>query len=347
MFKWIINRILLFPYYSVLVVRNYLYDKGIFGSKEYDIPTICVGNITVGGTGKTPHTEYFIRELQNDYKIAVVSRGYGRKSRGLRFVECSDTVSDSGDEPLQIKRKFPNITVVVDGNRRRAIERLRELPEEERPQLIILDDAFQHRSVKPTVSILLIDYNRPLASDMLMPIGRLRDLPSQIKRADYIIATKCPGEPDFEMRQGFMERERINRPDRLFFSMVEYCEPSPLFTEADRRYLYSKFSLVITGIANPSHLVNQLRRNYKIEGTLSFGDHHNFSSRDISKINRWCSKYQKSVIYTTEKDAQRLSEAQTLSPMFKGRAFFLPIKVTVFNNFEDKSIVYCLKRHIN
>ncbi|MDD2280963.1 MAG: tetraacyldisaccharide 4'-kinase, partial [Bacteroidales bacterium] len=156
-----INKLLLFPYYFVLRVRHCLYDNSFIKSKSFSIPIISIGNITVGGTGKTPHTEFLIRELMPTEKVAVLSRGYGRKSKGFRMVSAPDLAIDCGDEPLQIKRKFPDIIVAVDGNRKRGIEKLMALPEGDRPSVILLDDAFQHRSVKPSTNIVLIDFNNP------------------------------------------------------------------------------------------------------------------------------------------------------------------------------------------
>ena len=192
-------RRLLFPFsffYRIGVnIRNVFYDWGIFKSARYPIPVICIGNITVGGTGKTPHTEYLIELLQHDYKIAVISRGYKRKSKGFVLATTESRVSDIGDEPFQIKRKYPNVIVAVDGNRRRAIERLLNHPDVRlRPSIILLDDAFQHRSVSPTLSILLIDNNRMIYEDSLLPTGNLREPAHATSRANIVIVTKCPSD---------------------------------------------------------------------------------------------------------------------------------------------------------
>lgn len=342
MFRSFVNKILLAPYYFVLKTRNFFYDQGVFKSKSYDIPIICIGNITVGGTGKTPHTEYFIEQLMAEHRIAVVSRGYGRKTKGFRIVETTSSPKDCGDEPLQIKRKFPNVAVVVDSNRIRAIDTLLALPEDQRPQLIILDDAFQHRAVKATVNILLIDYNRPVSKDMLMPFGRLRDLPEQKKRADIVIVTKCPCDPEIEERREWKEREGIRDNQLLFFSSIDYSAPLEVFETADRRYVYSKFALIITGIANPKPLLNYLKRSYKIDKSLKFSDHHYFNKLDIFRINRGSARYPKCVILTTEKDSQRLYTVSTLSEEVKKRMFYLPIKVTIYNDIYERSVIFKL-----
>ena len=206
------SKTFLFPYWLVLKIRHFLYDKNIKKGSSWPVPVICVGNITVGGTGKTPHTEMIIRLLSEKYRIAVLSRGYKRESKGFRIAQVTDTFKEVGDEPLQIKQKFPHVTVAVCKSRREGIEKLLALPEAAqqvavqqaagqqgqtlqaafRPELIILDDGFQHRKVKPAHSVVLVNYNRPIVGDNLLPIGMLRDLPEQIKRAESVVITKSP-----------------------------------------------------------------------------------------------------------------------------------------------------------
>ena len=194
----IASKTLLFPYWLTLAIRNKLYDKGVLKSESFDIPVISVGNISVGGTGKTPHTEMLVSLLSGKYRIAVISRGYKRKSKGYHEVKATDDFSLCGDEPLQIKRKFPQIIVAVCKDRALAI---RKVTEEYGVNLIILDDAFQYRKIKPSCNILLVNYNRTIAGDNLLPIGRLRDLASQVKRADAVIITKCPDFGEFDGNQ--------------------------------------------------------------------------------------------------------------------------------------------------
>lgn len=324
-----VNKVLLFPYYFILRARHFMYDTSILKSKKFPVKVISVGNITVGGTGKTPYIEHLLREMSSEERVAVLSRGYGRKSRGFHIVSCEDKVAASGDEPLQIKRKFPHAIVVVDEKRRRGIEKLLALPEGERPAIILLDDAFQHRSVMPDENIVLIDSSRPIDEDCLLPVGRLRDLPDQIKRAGKVVVSKCP--PEMEAGDMFMWEQRLNLSPgtEVEFTSLRYDEPVAIFPEADKRYVYSKFVMMLTAIANPQHLRYHLLSLYKIEDHLEYRDHHNFRRRDVKRINNWAKNNPKSLIMTTEKDAQRLVSLSNLSEEVKRRLFYLPVVVTV------------------
>lgn len=333
--SFLINKVLLFPYYLTLKIRHFLYDSSIIKSKEYPIPIISVGNITVGGTGKTPYVEYLLRTMPANEKVAVLSRGYGRKTKGWREVEVTDTAIDSGDEPLQIKRKFPEVTVCVDGKRRRGIEKLLSFPEERRPSIIILDDGFQHRRVKPSRNILLIDSSRPLDEDSLLPVGTLRDLPEQIKRADVVVISKCP--PQMDAADMFLWEQRMKLPAgvELQFTYLKYSEPLPVFPQADNRYIYSKVAILLTSIANPRHLRYQLVSLYKIASSLEFSDHHNFTKRNARRISRWAVKENKALIITTEKDAQRIVALEQLPDAVKSRIFYLPVEVEPLERFNS------------
>jgi len=333
-----VNKCLLFPLYYALKIRHFLFDKGILKSKKFDIPIISIGNISVGGTGKTPHTEFLIKEFMPKYKVAVLSRGYGRKTRGFRIVNINDKVSDVGDEPLQMKKKFENVIVAVCEKRVKGVEALLALPQEERPTIVLLDDAFQHRWITPTTNIVLVDSGRPLEEEYLFPVGKLRDLPEQIQRADIIIVTKCPEEISLEDKFKWEKKLRIGPKQKLLFSTIFYDEPNNIFDEGDRRYIYSKFAILITAIANPIPLIYHLLNNYKILGRLQFRDHHNFTSSDVSKINRWAKKWPKAVIYTTEKDAQRLMTKNKLSENVKQRIFYIPIDVSIINQNENSEL---------
>lgn len=329
--SFILNKVILLPYYLTLKLRHYMYDNGIFKSHRFDIPIISIGNLSVGGTGKTPHTELLLEHLLQEGRVAVLSRGYGRRTRGFRFVEVLDRAIDCGDEPLQIKRKYPEAIVAVDANRVRGIGRLSSLPPEERPKVIVLDDAFQHRRVIPTISILLIDYSKPPCCDNLLPFGRLRDLPNQMSRADVVIITKCPPQMSDEEFFNWRNGLTLLPNQKLFFSAVSYSEPIAIFEEGDKRYTYSNYAILVTGIANPKPLEYHVMDRYKIERRLYFSDHHNYKRRDARKINRASLNNPKAVIITTEKDAQRLSHLNDLSADSKKRIFYLPIKITVLN----------------
>ena len=329
--SFLINKVLLFPHYLILSIRHMFYNKGIFKTVKFDIPVICVGNISAGGTGKTPMVEFIVRELRDEKRVAVLSRGYGRRGRGFRYISPEDSVVNSGDEPLQIKKKFPTVIVAVDVNRVRGIKRLLELPENERPEVIVLDDAFQYRKISACCNIVLVDYTRPLDKDYLLPIGRLRDLPNQIKRADVVIVTKSPPElPDYEPDM-WRSRLKIEANQKLLFSSLKHGEAKGIFENNNRRYLSSKYTIVITGIANPKPLLYHLINIYKIEQHVRFGDHHKFTSSDARKFNRLAKRYPKAVFCTTEKDAQRIVKLKGVSADFTQRLFYLPIEMELLS----------------
>lgn len=327
----IVNGILLFPYYTILKLRNSLYDKNFIKSETYDIPVISVGNITVGGTGKTPHVEFLVRLLKERYRIAVISRGYKRKSKGFRIISADDNYREAGDEPLQIKRKFSDIIVAVDKSRRRAIEKLQELPEGERPEMIILDDAFQHRKVTPAISILLIDYNRPINKDYLLPFGKLRDLPSSKKRADIIIITKAPQAIDLQQElTSWRIKLKLKEEQKLLFSTINYSEIQPVFEECDTRYTYSGKSILFSGIANDKPLKDYLfSTGKKIVAEKKYGDHHNYTGSDIRELDKIARKNPTAILITTEKDSQRLIHHPAITQELKKRLFYLPITVNI------------------
>ncbi len=327
----LVNKILLFPYFLALKIRHWLYDKGLFKSYSFDIPIISVGNLSVGGTGKTPHVELIVKELVKTRRVAVISRGYGRKTRGYRVVKVTDSTKECGDEPLQIKRRYPGVMVAVDGNRVRAIKNLLAMNPDEKPEVIVMDDGFQHRRVIPSVNILLIDYNRPLDRDNLLPLGRLRDLPEQIKRAGHIVVTKCPQEISDDEKFKWEKRLKTANHQKLYFSTIEYGEPLPVFMEGDKRYTYSRMAIMVTGIANPKPLEYYLSDNYKIIRRLSYKDHHRYRNRDVRRIERVSRKFPKAVVYTTEKDAQRLYNLKKFSDQLRTRFFFLPIEIRFLN----------------
>lgn len=346
------SKIFLFPYFLVLKIRHFLYDIRVFKSKSYPVPVICIGNITVGGTGKTPHTEMIIRNLEKRYRIAVISRGYKRKSKGFRIVETTDSAAMAGDEPLQIKQKFPDVCVSVCKKRSEAIERLLEM--DVSPQLILLDDAFQHRSIKPSRSVVLVNYNRSINGDNLLPIGKLRDLPEQIKRADDIIITKAPllyetdGMTDeyrtaqeVHMEELKWRKElNLSPSQHLYFSTVCYCDPVALFPmEAETRYLYSNNVIYFTGIANNTDFHNYLLSKYTIAASARFPDHKNFSKQNIRHIISLCRLHPTAVVYTTEKDSKRLLLSRHLTKEIKSRLFYIPIEVRIIPTISEKRFI--------
>ena len=323
-------------YRLILSLRHLAFDKGWKKSFEAKVPTICVGNITVGGTGKTPHTEMILRKLlysdQWAFKnIAVLSRGYKRKSKGFQIVDRDSSARFAGDEPLQIARKFPSVTVAVDKDRVNGCEKLADKVAD----IIVLDDAFQYRRLRPTKSIVLVDYNRPIYSDKLLPWGRLRDLPSRIKAADAVIVTKCPASLTEWDRQEMRRRLKLEDSQKLFLTTVAYDTPEPVFPEADSRYTYSQRLILVSGIANDAPLRSQLSDTYKISERLSFGDHHKFSRADIHRIEKAVKEFPTACIMTTEKDAQRLRDAKKVPDKIRQRLFYIPVKAEFFTPEED------------
>ena len=349
-----IDSVLLFPYWVTLKVRHLLYDKGLKKVYRPSVPSICIGNITVGGTGKTPHTEMIIRTLMEQEEwasknLAVLSRGYKRKSKGFQQVPVDGRALDYGDEPLQIKKKFPAITVAVDSSRaegcgfltdpesvksskkgRRCI--FKDFPKSD---LIILDDAFQHRAVKASVNIVLVDYNRPIFKDHLMPMGKLRDLASRIKAADIVIVSKCPKYMDAWEKGKFEKRLGLNKNQHIFFTTIAYDTPAAIFPEGDPRYLYAQKLILFSGIANDAPLARHLSSNYQIVKHFNFPDHHKFSRADILSIRNAADVHPTSVVMTTEKDCQRVRDSKAVPESLKTRLFYAPIK-TEFLNEEDR-----------
>lgn len=321
--------------------RNKLFDWNILKERSYNIPIICVGNITVGGTGKTPHIEYLVKILSAKYKIAVLSRGYKRKSKGFFVVETTSNVEDAGDEPLQIKQKFPNTLVVVDKNRRNAIDKI--MQREDRPDIILLDDGFQHRYVKPSLRILLIDSNRPVFEDKLLPAGRLREPLYGINRASIVIVTKCNSnmQPlDFRI---FSNGLNLFPYQSLYFTAFEYGDLKMVFYQDGKTIpldeLRKKHVLLITGIAFAKPLVDKLElKTYNLY-KLEYPDHHIFEKDDIETIQNRFNEIldDDKLIVTTEKDAVRLRSMNFIDEELKSKIYFLPIRVRFLKETEKES----------
>lgn len=344
-------KLLLYPvsllYGFIVAIRNKLYDFKIFKSKEFDIPVISIGNITVGGTGKTPHTEYLIKLLKQNYRVSALSRGYKRKSQGFRLVETTSTVEEAGDEPLQMKRKYPSVTVSVCENRVVGVEQLLDI--QPVPDVVILDDAFQHRRITPGLNILLIDYNKPIKDDYLLPLGRLRESKNQAKRANIIIITKCPNEITPITRRIMAKDVQLYPYQDLYFTTMVYGQLCPVYPDARPMDLFNDprhmAILAVTGVAAPEYAIKHISQITSEVDTLIYPDHHNYSDQDIRKIMQKFEqlKNPRKIIVTTEKDTVRLRQLE-LPVELKKALYYLPIQVKFLDRegkqFDKKIIDY-------
>lgn len=344
--RGILSYILLKPisyvYGWVMAVRNAMFDRGLLKQQEFDIPVITVGNISVGGSGKTPHTEYLLEALNSEYRVGMLSRGYKRRTKGFVLATENTHVEDIGDEPYQIFQKFKNrnVMVAVCEKRVEGIEKMREINPD--LELIVLDDAFQHRYVKPRLSIVLMEYNRPAFMDSMLPFGRLREPMSALNRADVIVITKCPETMAPIQRRIIEDSLNLFPYQKLLFSRYEYLKPKAVFKDAkDLQQLNledlreTDTLLSVTGVANPRPFVRKLR-TYRAKVKIKcFSDHHNFTSSDMLAIQEKFDtmKGQRKYIITTEKDAMRLMNNPYFPHSLRKYIYYLPIRVT----FEDHS----------
>lgn len=312
-------------------IRNWMFDIGLRKSRSFDIPLISVGNLTVGGSGKTPHVEYLVRLLKDKVKVAVLSRGYKRKSKGYVLAGKETKMQDIGDEPYQMKNKFPDIYVAVDKNRCHGIDELTGNKETSDTDVILLDDAFQHRHVKPGINILLVDYHRLIIYDKLLPAGRLREPLSGKNRADIVIVTKCPNDMkpmDFRV---IMRAMNLYPYQKLFFTTLKYGDLIPAYC-GEKRKLESISKddniLLLTGIASPEQMVTDLQPYTRNIVQMNFPDHHQFTPKDIEKINEeFAGMPSPKIIITTEKDNTRLFGMKGLSDEVRHGMFILPVEV--------------------
>ena len=319
--------------------RNTLFETGFLKSKSFSIPVISVGNITVGGTGKTPHVEYLIRLLQDHSRVAVLSRGYKRKSHGFQIANESSTARTIGDEPFQMKQKFPKVIVAVDKNRVHGIEALNQKYQD--IDVILLDDAFQHRYVKPGINILLVDYHRLIIYDTLLPAGRLREPLTGKNRADMVIITKCPKDLKPMEYRVITKAMDLYPYQQIFFTTLEYGELTPLFKKEAPTVNLDKLkdhnALLLTGIASPRQMKEDLTPVVSKLSMLSFPDHHAFSQKDIEQISSEFAKLPSpKCIITTEKDAARIIGLEGLSNEIKENIYILPVRITFMLNQEEK-----------
>ncbi|MBR4826403.1 MAG: tetraacyldisaccharide 4'-kinase [Bacteroidales bacterium] len=350
-------------YKLILTLRNARY-KGGKHSEKSPVPTVCFGNVTVGGTGKTPHVELAIRRLREVSRhgsLAVLSRGYKRRSKGFQQVLATDSARFAGDEPLQIKRGYPDVTVAVCRDRLDACGILAEParaaslkkcahPELPPAELVILDDAYQYRRLQADLNVVLVDWYRPVTRDSLLPWGRLRDLPARIYDADILIVSKCPYELDDSEKQdaasllGFDSFDpqtctatRAGKAMPLLFTGIFYGRPEPVFTGADTRYTYSEKAVLLTGIANDTPLRNHLSSDYRIVDHLRYADHHRYTRANVRTFAAVMRRNPTAAFFTTEKDAQRLRDLKTLPAGLRERLFYIPITADFYSP-EEKQV---------
>lgn len=326
-------RFLLFPfailYASVTIFRNWLYNVRIKREFKFSIPIINVGNLSVGGTGKTPHTEYLIRLLKNNHNLATLSRGYGRKEFGFKIADDKSTALQVGDEPLQFYKKYGNdITVAVESNRVKGVMDI--CYQKDDTDLVLLDDAYQHRAIKPGLNILLTDYNSPFYNDYILPIGNLRELRSGKKRADIIIVTKCV---DFEKikKSHLIKKIKPLPHQKVFLSCIKYNSNLTPFSGNTDAPLSTQNIIVVTGIANAKPLLKFLKTKYNVLEHCKFTDHYRFKEKDIDEIHNLLVKFASSnpAIITTEKDAMRLIGSEFEKKINENPWYYQPIEIII------------------
>lgn len=350
-----ILRLLLFPFSLIygffLFVRNKLYDWNLFKSHSFNFPVISVGNLSTGGTGKTPHIEYLVRLLKDEYNTAILSKGYKRKSEGFVLAEKNSSFEDVGDEPRQYKQKFPDIDVAVDNKRAHGIKKLKTMIPE--LNIVLLDDAFQHRSVNPGINILITEHNKLYINDTVLPTGNLREFARGSRRADIIIVSKTP------VVLSPIERRRIKaelkpKPyQKIYFSFVKYGEFTPITPSAekinDQKKLSQGFSVImLTGIANEKPFLFFLKRKAKRVIEFNFKDHHEFTKKDIESVKDAYTAIlgSKKIIVTTEKDVQRLKTEQVWETIKDLPVFYIPIRID-FHGKDKEEFNDQILRHVS
>ena len=343
-------RILLLPisliYHIVLTIRHKLYDWHILRTTRFEKPLICVGNLNLGGTGKTPHTEYLINVLKDHYRVATLSRGYGRKTKGFKRAETTSTNEDLGDEPLQYFKKFPEIQVAVDEDRVNGVRKL--LMSNNAPEIILLDDAFQHRSIKAGLNILLTEYQHLYCDDLLFPAGTLRDVKSAAKRANLIVVSKSPRELKEAEKQHIISKLNPSKEQKVYFSYLEYAPLQPLNEKAKTISVEDADSVIaFCGIAHPKSLIEELEKQFKTVDFLHFADHHVYSEEDMKNIVKHFENLSgdKKIIVTTEKDAARLTNSPYLCQFDCAPLYDLPITVRFHEEekFNEEILSYVRK----
>lgn len=335
-----IKSILLLPisliYGFILLIRNKLFDWGIFRSVKHSLPVISVGNLCMGGTGKTPHVEFLVRLLKDRTKLAILSRGYGRKSKGFVLANDDSTALTIGDEPLQYHHKFDDIKIAVAENRNSGVKKLQDIQED--LDLIILDDAYQHRWIKRDLSILLTDYHRLYNKDYVVPSGQLREFRGGAKRADIIIVTKTPITLSPFDRRGIKDELKLKSHQHLLFSKISYDGFFDIYTHQKTDLKISASTIILfTGIANPYPLQDYLSQFCKELVILSFPDHHDYNDKDVQLILQTYNDQftTNKLIITTEKDAKRLSKEHQETLLINCSIYYVPIRIEFHDDDDD------------
>ena len=317
-----------FLYKMGVTFRHRLFDWGLLKSEKFDIPIICIGNITVGGTGKTPMAEMVIAYMSQMHRVALLSRGYGRRTKGYLEVSTDSHYRDVGDEPLQIKLKFPDTVVVVCEKRAEGIRRLRaEHPEVD---LIIMDDGFQHRYVEPKINVVMIDATRPVQHDRMLPVGTLRDLPEELHRAHYFVVTKCP-EHMAPIDRRILRKVLIQVAyQRVYFTRFESFMPQPLYADeaADAPLTSGREVIALSGIGNPGPFLQSLRERYKVVAEMTLDDHHVYKVRDMNALKVLLERHPGAVIVTTEKDAVKMTNRAKIPSEIRRALYYQPINIS-------------------
>ncbi len=331
---------ILSAFYAVGVFfRNLLYDTGLLKSVRHAVPVICVGNITVGGTGKTPTVEFLVAALsEKGLHPAVLSRGYGRRTKGYREVSGEDSFVNTGDEPMQIKMKFPTMPVVVCEDRNAAVDRIvREHPQTD---VIIMDDGFQHRSICPEKSVVLIDYTRPIDKDHLLPWGSLRDERRQLRRADLFLVTKAPANLSAKDRERVSRSLHVGEGQNVFFSTMTYGKLRPIFfDEVIGEERNGRKAVLFSGIGNPDPFAQGASGRCQVVETVTFPDHHVYKVGEMKRLEKAMKLHGEDVLaVTTEKDAVKLAGSAKIGSWLRNRLYVLPMQLAFPDNDEEKFI---------
>jgi len=313
-------------YKAAVTLRHRLFDWGVLKSVKFDVPIVCIGNITVGGTGKTPMAEMIIDYMSRTHRVALLSRGYGRRTKGYLEVTGRSHYRDVGDEPKQIKLKFPDTVVVVCEKRVEGIRRIiKEHPE---VNLIVMDDGFQHRYVEPKVNVVMIDATRPVQHDEMLPLGTLRDLPEMLHRAHYFVVAKCPDDMK-PIDRRLMRKVLVSVAyQKVYFTRFESFRPEPLYDDAPDDIPYGCDAIAMSGVGNPGPFVADAAKRYNIVETLSFGDHHVYMKSDMLRLKALLAEHPGAVVLTTEKDAVKLTNRDKVPEEVRRKLYYIPINIS-------------------